>query len=91
MILRVEGGGVTLVDLDDLTSLSAHILGDATIGDRGRLEDGHLWVSTQTLLELAGARAGDQRWRGRFDGMIDYARQHGWVDGDEVRMHVVGE
>ncbi|MEV4137219.1 hypothetical protein AB0J72_34230 [Dactylosporangium sp. NPDC049742] len=91
MILRVEEAGVTLVGLDDLRSLSAHILGDATIGDRGRLEDGHIWVRTRTLLELAGERASDQQWRGEFDGMIDYARRHGWVDGDEVRMHVVGD
>ena len=91
MILRVEEGGVTLVDLDDLTSLSAHIVGDAAIGAWGRREDGHVWVGTQTLLELAGARASDQQWRGEFDSMIDYARRHGWVDGDEVRMHVAGE
>ncbi|MFF5225237.1 hypothetical protein [Dactylosporangium sp. NPDC000521] len=90
MILRVEEGGVALVELDDLTSLSAHIAGDATVGAWGRREDGHVWVSTRTLLELAGARASDQRWRGEFDGMIDYARRHGWVDGDEVRMHVAG-
>ena len=91
MILRVEEGGVTLVDLDDLTSLSAHVVGDAAVGARGRREDGHVWVSTRTLLELAGERARDQQWRGEFDAMIGYARRHGWVDGDEVRMHVVGE
>ena len=90
MILRVAEGGVTLVELDDLTSLSAHVAGDAAVGDWGRRDDGHVWVSTRTLLDLAGARAGDQRWRRGFDGMIDYARRHGWVDGDEVRMHVVG-
>jgi hypothetical protein len=91
MILRVDADGVTLADLEDLRSLRTHVVGDAAIGAWGRREDGHVWVRTRTLLDLAGARAGDQRWRGQFDGMIDYGRRHGWVDGDEVRMHVVGE
>jgi hypothetical protein len=88
MILRVEGGGVTLVDLDDLQSLSAQIVGDAAIGAWGRREDGHVFVTVQTLLRLAGDRTGDRQWRGEFDGMVDFARGHGWVLGDEVRLHV---
>ncbi|MET7425576.1 hypothetical protein [Dactylosporangium sp. NPDC005555] len=89
MILRVEAGGVTLVDLDDLHRLSAHVVDGAAIGAWGRAEDGHVVVTTQTLLRLAGERAGDERWRGEFDGMVDNARRHGWVQDDEVRMHVV--
>ena len=91
MILRVEAGGVTLVDLDDLKRLSAHVVDAAAIGAWGREEDGHVVVTTQTLLRLAGERASDERWRSQFNGMVDYARRHGWVRGDEVRMHVVDE
>ncbi|MFI5909343.1 hypothetical protein [Dactylosporangium sp. NPDC051541] len=91
MILRVEAGGVTLDDLDDLQRLSARVTGGASIGDWGRLEAGHVVVTTEKLVRLAGARASDPQWRSRFDGMVDYARRHGWVHGDEVRMHVVGE
>jgi hypothetical protein len=91
MILRFDDGGATLVDLDDLRSLSAQIVGDAAIGTWGRRERGHVFVTIQTLLRLAGDRAGDRQWRGEFDGMVDFARRHGWVLGDEVRMHVVAE
>ncbi|WP_327000499.1 hypothetical protein OHA72_35940 [Dactylosporangium sp. NBC_01737] len=91
MILLVREGGVTLVDLDDLRSLSAQIAGDAAIGTWGRRQDGHVFVTTETLLRLAGERASDRRWRGEFDGMVDFARRHGWMHGDEVRMHVVAE
>ncbi|WP_433085813.1 hypothetical protein ACQP1P_11555 [Dactylosporangium sp. CA-052675] len=88
MILRVEAGGVTLLELGDLRRLSAQIAGDAAVGDWGRLEDDHVVVTTETLLRLAGDRAGDARWRDEFDAMVDDARRHGWVEGDEVRMHV---
>jgi hypothetical protein len=91
MILRVEEGGVTLVGLDDLQSLSAQIVGDAAIGTWGRRQNDHVFVTTQTLLRLAGERSGDRQWRARFDGMVDFARRHGWVHGDEVRMHVAPE
>lgn len=89
MILRVEEGGVTLLDLDDLRSLSARIVGAAAIGTWGRRQDDHVFVTTRTLLRLAGERAADRQWRDRFDGMVDLARRHGWVHGDEVRVHVV--
>ncbi|MER7279581.1 hypothetical protein ABT369_34580 [Dactylosporangium sp. NPDC000244] len=88
MILRVEEGGVSLAELDDLRRLSAQIAGDAAVGDWGRLEDDHVFVTTRTLLRLAGDRASDARWRDEFDAMLDHARRHGWVEGDEVRMHV---
>ncbi|MFB9447760.1 hypothetical protein Dvina_12885 [Dactylosporangium vinaceum] len=91
MILRVEHGGVTLDDLDDLKRLSAHVEDDGALGEWGRREAGHVVLTTHQLLRLAGARAGDSQWRSRFDGMVDYARRHGWIDGDEVRMHIVGE
>ncbi len=91
MILRVQEDGVTLVDLDDLRSLSARVAGDAAIGSWGRRQDGHVFVTTGTLLRLAGERAGDRRWRGEFDAMVDHARRHGWTHGDEVRVHVVAE
>jgi hypothetical protein len=88
MILRVDTE-VALVDLDDFTSLSAQVVGDAPIGTWGRPEDGHIRVSIRTLIALSGDRAADAQWRAAFDGMVDYARRRGWVDGDQVRMHVV--
>lgn len=91
MILWIQDDGVTLVELDDLRSLSARIIGAATIGPWGRQEDDHVFVSVQTLLGLAGDRAGDPHWRGEFDGMVEFARRHGWVAADEVRLHVVAE
>jgi hypothetical protein len=43
-------------------------------------EDGHVFISVETLLELAGERAHQPRWLASLDGMQAYARAHEWTD-----------
>ena len=74
--LHVELDGV-----DDETAAAA-----IASSGLGTLDGDHVWLS------IAGLRAAGEPtedWRTGFDGMIDYARSKGWVDGDRVRAHVV--
>ena len=48
----------------------------------------HAWVPVQSLERLAADRAVDPEWRRGFDAMLDYARQHGWVQDGAVRAHI---
>lgn len=48
----------------------------------------HVRVRPEHLLELAGDRAQEPRWREGFEAMIAYAARRGWVDEQGVRAHV---
>ncbi len=48
----------------------------------------HARVPVESLEQLAGDRADDPGWRGRFEKMLEYARQSGWVDEGAVRAHI---
>jgi hypothetical protein len=45
-------------------------------------------VPVESLRQLAGDRADDPDWRRRFEKMLHYAQQHGWVDDGAVRAHI---
>jgi len=49
----------------------------------------HAWISIDWLRERSAAGAG-AALRARFDGMIEFARKHDWVNdqGTSVRSHV---
>lgn len=48
----------------------------------------HAWVPVESLEQLAAGRAADPAWRQGFAEMVEYARQHGWVDDGAVRAHI---
>jgi hypothetical protein len=49
----------------------------------------HAHVLPDTLRELAGELGLDPEWQRGFDGMVGYARAHGWVDPNgAIRAHV---
>jgi len=48
----------------------------------------HARVPVEALERLAGDRAEDPEWRRGLEKMLEYAEQHGWVDGDGVRAHI---
>jgi hypothetical protein len=48
----------------------------------------HAWVRVESLERLAGDHAADPEWRRGLGKMLEYAQQHGWVDGGAVRAHV---
>jgi hypothetical protein len=46
-------------------------------------------VAPDALESLAGQLASDPDWRGRLQGMFDYAQGKGWIRGDgAIRAHV---
>lgn len=82
-----------VTDVDDLRRLEVLApvnLPDADLaarlGDLGRLDGDHVWLSVQ---RLRGAGPADEGWASRFDAMIEYATSKGWVEGTAVRAHVV--
>jgi hypothetical protein len=49
----------------------------------------HCFVRLGLVKALAGERADDPEWRRRFDAMIAYAREHGWIGDDgAIRAHI---
>jgi len=48
----------------------------------------HARVPVDVLEDLAGDRATEPEWRRGLEKMLDYARQHGWVDERGVRAHI---
>ncbi len=48
----------------------------------------HARVPVESLEQLAGDRARDPDWRNGFEKMLEYARQHGWLDDGAVRAHI---
>ena len=82
-----------VTDVDDLRRLEvlapvglADVDLAARIGDLGRLDGDHVWLSVEHLRQAGPA---DPGWAEGFDGMIGYARSKGWVEGDAGRAHVV--
>jgi hypothetical protein len=88
---------VELRDRENFGELSIRITGAqdmdrlrATLAAWGRLDDDHhAYIQVDALRTLAGESARNADWRTAFDGMIAYARAHGWVDqGGAVRAHI---
>jgi hypothetical protein len=48
----------------------------------------HARVPVESLEQLAGDRADDPEWRRRLEEMLEYARQHGWVEDGAMRAHI---
>jgi hypothetical protein len=88
---------VELRDRDNLGKLSIRVRGEPTmdqlriaLAEYARLDDvNHAYIQIAALCTLAGDSARNEDWRDAFDGMIDCARAHGWVDQDgAVRAHI---
>jgi hypothetical protein len=59
------------------------------LAPHGRVDGEHAWITTEAVMALAGDAA-DDAWQAGFDGMIDYARGHGFLseDGTSIRAHL---
>ena len=62
---------------------------DGALEGIARIEDGtHAWVSPQAVRKLA-AREDDPAWNGRFDAMLAFAADRGWLASDgAIRAHI---
>jgi hypothetical protein len=82
-------------DAEDLDRLSVVLVGVGAeraaelIGDLGRIEGNHAWLSIATLLAMS-PKPRSCSWDARFVKMIDYAKKSGWTDpsGTFVRAHL---
>jgi hypothetical protein len=93
---------IALRDAEDFRSFKVVTLGGAgEAGEAPRLadavaavgkvdDDGHVWLSTAAVVELAGARGAEPDWAESFAAMLAYAESHGFLsaDGMRVRAHV---
>jgi hypothetical protein len=87
-----------LVEPDDFTSFkllarSAQANGDElarAVRSIGRVSgSGHVFVNADAVRALARDRARDPAWLRSLDGMIRYARDHGWTDDTgAIRAHI---
>ena len=78
--LGVVPPATALLEPDDFTSFKIVVR-----------EAEHARVPVECLEQLAGERAGDPEWRRGLEKMLEYARQHGWLDEDGVRAHIERE
>jgi hypothetical protein len=101
--LAISDDGVELNEPDKVNDLYVSYwqrLGPDTIArvlaehDAGELlpDLNHVMIPVATLRRLAEGRVGDD-WETRFAGMLDVARERGWLDesGTAVRAHLERE
>ena len=90
------GDGVTLEDENNFGEFHVAVDGDvaaavAALGGRAHPSerDNHLWMDIALVRELAGDAA-DTAWEERFEAMLAFAADHGWIDdaGNRVEAHI---
>jgi hypothetical protein len=96
--LRHAAPALTLCDPDDFGAFKIVGRGPATDTERrvralerlGRVTpDGHVFVSAETLVTMAGDHAREPHWLTSLEAMHAYAREHGWTDDTgAIRGHV---
>jgi hypothetical protein len=86
---------VSISDAEDLDGLSVVLLevsaerASELIGDLGRIEGDHVWLSIQSLLELS-PKPRSCSWDARFAKTMADAQKSGWTDPTArfVRAHI---
>lgn len=81
--------------VDDLEALKIEAAPDLDVGTAlgplGAAEgDSHAWIRPEVLQELAAPLATSATWQDDFRAMIDFAKDHGWIDATTgaIRVHV---
>jgi hypothetical protein len=93
MYILVGRAGVALVDGENFRAFAVVVEGaDVDLGGAlegvGAVDGEYVWLDPEAVRGLAGEAAGPE-WLAQFDGMIEFARSKGWVDGaGRVRAHV---
>jgi hypothetical protein len=96
VVVEVDGAGrLTLRDAADFRAFKVVTGGDPwpRDGASARLRpatDGEVFVPVELVRDLAGPLAADDGWRRGLAAMVEFARQHGWLDADgtAIRAHV---
>jgi hypothetical protein len=91
-------GAVTLDEVDDVGGFHVEVAGGPpddgrlaeALAPHGHVDGDHAWIRPEAVVALAG-REHDADWRRRFDGMVAYAREKGFLDASgAIRAHVEG-
>lgn len=98
MLIRVAHGGTALEAAEDLKRFKLVVQGglagtalQQALGNAGRLEGEHAWVSPDWLKQASG-QGGNAEWLAGFAGMLGFAAKHGWVnEAGEIRAHIEHE
>lgn len=81
-----------LVEPDVLDKLSVVIEGDAPrdLGKFGSFDGDHAWLGVQAIRNAAHATGLGEAWDERFEGMLAYAKDKGWLSssGSALRAHI---
>jgi hypothetical protein len=94
MIIRVQGGRVSLEDIDTLTAFKVAAtesdragLG-AALAPAGRFDGEHAWISEFWVRKSAAGRPPE--WTAGFEKMLTFARSKGWYDDASaaIRAHI---
>lgn len=100
MEIRVDDREASLADVDNLGELKVIVPGFVTAGALGSslaacgvgvLDDGmnHVFVESRWLRETGRVLTKLPDWLARFDAMVCYAGEHGWLDGEgRIRAHI---
>jgi hypothetical protein len=94
IVIDGPASDVAVVEAEELTQLSVELRACSTeqathlLGDLGRVEGEHAWLSIDTLRAAGPTRSCG--WDARFAKAMAYAREKGWTDstGDFVRAHI---
>jgi hypothetical protein len=95
MLIRVTGASTDLEAPEDLKRfklvVEEGLAGPAlafALGDAGRLEGEHVWVSPDWLYANSGL-TDDPEWVAGFTRMVEFAAKHGWVnETGGIRAHI---
>ena len=95
LIIRIDRTGkVTVDDQENFRAFSMLIMAQPEDLDRIaaivepaiKLDgQGNAWIEADAVTAWAN-RANDAAWRGSFDRMVDFARQHGWIQDEPLRI-----
>lgn len=98
MNVVIDSEGSRISEPDDLRSFAVQIVGlrdgdaDLDLGPVGEFspDHAHIFVNVVWIRAQVGSRSDDAEWSSKFDGMVRFAAEHGWVDDfGRLRGHVV--
>ncbi|MGH3189225.1 MAG: hypothetical protein ACRDPY_46175 [Streptosporangiaceae bacterium] len=85
MLIVVSGEGITCLEPDRTDRLQVDVragvsdeLVRSQLSSLGLMDGTHVWLDVEQIRALSGL-ADDVHWAERFEGMLRYARNRGWL------------
>jgi hypothetical protein len=95
MLIVVSDEGITCLEPDHTDRLQVDVragvseeLARSQLSSLGLMDGTHVWLDVKQIRALSG-RADDVHWAERFEGMLCYARDRGWLrEATLLRAHL---